>query len=71
MSYYEALGLEWDRQWREPRDTHQQRALSPIECKRHGLWMPRHIADGDCPDCYREMCDGDDMWDLFPRRKDA
>jgi hypothetical protein len=33
--------------------------------------MPRHIADGDCPDCWREMCDDDDMWDLFPQRKDA
>ena len=45
-----------DRQWREP-TAHVQRPLEPICCATHGLWMPRHIADGDCPDCYHGMCD--------------
>ena len=48
-----------DRWWREPHTEHVQRPLEPIVCKKHGPFMPRHIADGDCPHCWHEMCDTD------------
>lgn len=51
------MDTDWqDRQHRETR-AHIQRPLEPIICRRHGPFMPRHIADGDCPACYLEQSD--------------
>ena len=54
------MDTDWqDRQHHAPRDPHVQAPLEPITCPRHGPWMPRSIIDGDCPECWREMCDQD------------
>ena len=65
MSYYESLGMEWDRQWREPRDRHVQKALPLLTCPTHGTYRPHAIHLQECPDCINPH--GDDRYTLFPQ----